>query len=42
VIGAGVADVPMRRNNLLTALVLASIVLAFFVGIVVRRWLIGH
>jgi hypothetical protein len=42
VIGAGVADVPMRRNNLRTALVLASIVLAFFVGIVVRRWLIGH
>ena len=36
------ADVPMRRNNLRTALVLASIVLAFFVGIVVRRWLIGH
>ncbi len=32
----------MRRNNLRTALVLASIVLAFFVGIVVRRWLIGN
>ena len=35
-------DVPMRRNNLRTALVLASIVLVFFVGIIVRRWLLGH
>jgi hypothetical protein len=32
----------MRRNNLRTALVLASIVLVFFVGIIVRRWLLGH
>ena len=39
---ADVTDLPMRRNNLRTALVLASIVLVFFVGIVVRRWLIGN
>jgi hypothetical protein len=30
-----------RSNNKRTALVLASIVLAFFVGIIVRRWLFG-
>ena len=40
--GPAVTDVPMRRNNLRTALVLASIVLVFFVGIIVRRWLLGH
>ena len=31
-----------RRNNRRTALVLASIVFAFFVGVIVRRWLLGH
>jgi hypothetical protein len=31
-----------RRNNRRTALVLASIVLAFFVGVILRRWLVGH
>lgn len=29
----------MRRSNLRTALVLASIALAFFVGIVIKYWL---
>jgi hypothetical protein len=37
-----VTENPTRRNNRRTALVLASVVLAFFVGIIVRRWLIGH
>ena len=37
-----VAESPNRRNNRRTALVLASIVLVFFVGIIVRRWLLGH
>ena len=40
--GPDVTNLPMRRNNLRTALVLASIVLAFFIGIVVRRWLVGN
>jgi hypothetical protein len=31
-----------RRNNRRTAFVLASIVLVFFVGVIVRRWLLGH
>jgi len=29
------------RRNLRTALVLASIALVFFLGIIARRWLIG-
>jgi hypothetical protein len=29
------------RNNLRTALVLASIALVFFAGVIVNRWLIG-
>ncbi|MCO5106955.1 MAG: cytochrome oxidase small assembly protein [Burkholderiaceae bacterium] len=29
-----------RRSNLRTALVLASIALAFFVGVIVNHWLI--
>jgi hypothetical protein len=31
-----------RARNKRTALVLVSIALVFFVGIVVRRWLLGH
>jgi hypothetical protein len=37
-----VTVVPMRRNNLRTALVLISIVLVFFVGVMVRHWLLGQ
>lgn len=32
---------PRQRSNLRTALVLGSIALAFFVGIVINRWLFG-
>jgi hypothetical protein len=31
-----------RRDNLRTALILASIALAFFVGVIVNRWLLGQ
>ena len=31
----------VRTNNKRTALVLLSIVLVFFAGIIVRRWLFG-
>ncbi|MCL4700673.1 MAG: cytochrome oxidase small assembly protein [Burkholderiales bacterium] len=30
-----------RRDNLRTALVLASIALAFFVGVIVNHWLLA-
>lgn len=30
-----------RRQNLRTALILATIVLVFFAGVIARRWLIG-
>jgi hypothetical protein len=38
----GMTVLPMRRNNLRTALVLATIVLAFFAGVIVRRWFLGQ
>ncbi len=31
---------PRSRSNLRTALVLGSIALAFFIGIVINRWLV--
>ena len=31
-----------RRRNLRTALILASVALVFFVGIVARHWLFGN
>lgn len=30
-----------RRRNKRTALILLSVVLVFFAGVIVRRWLIG-
>lgn len=30
-----------RRQNRRTAWILATVVLVFFVGVIVRRWLIG-
>jgi hypothetical protein len=33
------ADMPNRNANLRTALILATIALAFFVGVVVKHWL---
>jgi hypothetical protein len=30
-----------RRQNRRTALILASIVLVFFIGVIARRWLVG-
>ncbi|HMN65221.1 MAG TPA: cytochrome oxidase small assembly protein [Burkholderiaceae bacterium] len=30
-----------RRSNLRTALILASIALAFFVGVIVNHWLVA-
>ena len=30
-----------RRQNRRTALILATIVLVFFVGVIARRWLLG-
>ena len=30
-----------RRQNRRTALILASIVLVFFIGVIARRWLAG-
>lgn len=32
---------PRNRSNLRMALILASIALAFFVGVIVKRWLFG-
>lgn len=33
---------PERRRNIRTALILASIALVFFAGIMVRHWLFGN
>jgi len=30
-----------RRQNRRTALILASVVLIFFLGVIARRWLVG-
>jgi hypothetical protein len=30
-----------RRRNRRTALILASVVLVFFIGVIARRWLVG-
>jgi hypothetical protein len=30
-----------RRQNRRTALILASVVLVFFIGVIVRRWLVS-
>lgn len=30
-----------RRHNMRTALILLSIALVFFAGVIVRRWLLG-
>ncbi|HSQ10060.1 MAG TPA: cytochrome oxidase small assembly protein [Burkholderiaceae bacterium] len=30
-----------RRHNRRTALILASVVLVFFIGVIARRWLVG-
>jgi hypothetical protein len=30
-----------RRQNRRTALILASVVLVFFIGVIARRWLVG-
>jgi len=30
-----------RRQNRRTALILATVVLVFFVGVIARRWLLG-
>ncbi|MBB5192253.1 hypothetical protein HNQ50_002994 [Silvimonas terrae] len=35
-------DRPERRRNLRTALILASVALVFFVGIMARHWLFGN
>jgi len=35
------AEMPNRNANLRTALILLSVALAFFVGIIVKRWLFG-
>ena len=34
-------DTDERRQNRRTALILASVVLVFFIGVIARRWLIG-
>lgn len=33
---------PNRKANLRTALILFSVALAFFAGIIVKRWLFGE
>ncbi len=33
------AEMPDRKANLRTALILLSVALAFFLGVVVKRWL---
>jgi len=35
------AEMPNRNTNLRTALILLSVALAFFFGIIVKRWLFG-
>jgi hypothetical protein len=34
-------DTDERRQNRRTALILASVVLVFFIGVIARRWLVG-
>jgi hypothetical protein len=34
-------DTDERRQNRRTALILASVVLVFFLGVIARRWLVG-
>jgi hypothetical protein len=34
-------NAPKNRSNLRTALVLLSIAMAFFFGVIVKRWLLG-
>ncbi len=34
-------DKDERRQNRRTALILASVVLVFFIGVIARRWLVG-